>query len=466
MGSVIQKDSEIVFQPSNLLALLLLVTLPILTGSVASFAFALFICFMGGVTILCSVKNQQKRILCFNLFFLTFSVYIVLVLLQWLDTNASFSLFSNTDNDHYMFWLHSEDGAKATTWSKIFEDTIKENIYVENGGYYLYIQTLGYIGYSWFDGNHIVLQYLGTAFPGIIGSVFVFLLIDKLCPNVNSYKYSLYYALLSPMVIECMGIHRDGLIALLYIILIYLWQAKDFKISVVFVQALVAFVLLYLRIEHGLFAFIFILLSAYTHTKKTRYIFLSLLIIPVIIYGSLIYNLVTTVFDATTSYYELRGEEALQEVNSGLGRYVYQLPPVIKQIVQVILVNVQFPPWVYLEKSLTLYGFFLGIFVLIINVFWSYIFIYTLVLIHKIGFRKLPPKLLLSFFIFLLFIVLNTSNLTLRRVVCVFPCLYIIWVYIKEFYNPKYIRSAFPKIFGLSYLGLCILYVLLKLNYS
>ena len=439
----------------------LLFLLLIITGSFATSILALFIALIGYAMVYALSPNQNNRDEGYTVLLITFSIYIVVVILQYLDTIAAFYTFADLDNDHYKFWLISEEGARALSWTKIFRECIIDNVYIENGGYYLYVKTLGYLASHWFDGNSISLQYMGSALPGILSSILIYYLLIHYKIK-EAVKYSILYAVLSPLAKVCFGIHRDALIAFLFLILVYIFLARDFNFKTFMLQVIVVLLITSLRYEHGLFASLFILLTAYYSNKKYRRILQVLMLLIVVLYGRTLYLMSLDAYQATTDYYTAFGEQALEELNSGLGRYVYKLPTPIKQIAQIILVNMQFPPWVYLEGAKTAYGFFLGINVLIMNVLWFYYFVYVVSFLAISKLKSIPPQLIASLFLFFLLIVLSTSSLELRRVVCVYPCLFVFFLYIKNYLTTRKFTIRIKQLYFLSYLSISVAYFFLQ----
>ena len=309
-----------------------------------------------------------------------------------------------------------------------------------------------------------MLQVLGTTLPGMLSSIVCFKLLFYYVDVESAKHYALIYLLLSPALIVCLGIHRDAWIAFLYMCLVYLWYVKGFSLKTLLVELLICGLLLTIRIQHGMFAFVFIFLTALSSTKRYKWFFYLITLAIIITYGTLLFTLVNDEIGSTVAYYENRVEESLSQIDSGLGRYVYALPTPIKEFAQILVLQMQFPPWQSLLASTSFYEAVIGILRLCINALWLYIFLFSLLLFFKKkNYRRVPQELKLGFALFFLFILLNSTNMVLRRVVCIYPCLFILYAYLKSTVVTVRMKTRFSKGFIIVYSLLCLSYLGLKI---
>lgn len=463
MGEFIQRNSAAEIIAHSVLCLFLTAFLVFIVSS--SFASATFVafCLLIGLLLCFSCSKDSFFRQNSKVFLVVFVCYVILAIIQYLDITNSIAVFADTDNDHYLFWLESQEGAKSSSFLQVFNRCIINNEYVENGGYYFYIQTLAYYAQHLFDGNSLMLQLLGTFFPGMLSAIVFYQLLNNYVDSQSARKYALLYVLLTPALSVCFGIHRDAWIAFFYLCLIYLWLVKGFSVKTLILQLVITIILLSLRIQNGLFSVVFIFLTLISSKKKYRWLFYSILGVVLIAYGAVFYTIVNDEMLNTMVYYEQLAEESLNNVDDGLGRLVYQLPSPIKEVAQVIVLQMQFPPWLSIVQSNTFYGQIIGFLQLLINVFWLYIFTFTVFMFIKKKFlRTVSSDWAWFFLLFFVFIFLNSANLVLRRVVCIYPCLFLLFVYLKTTSVSKSENSMFSPFYILGYSLLCVTYLVAK----
>lgn len=464
MGEIARKSNA-----SNTVALFV-VTLLVMTvitylvsSSIASVVFVTF-CLTIGLLFCFLLLKPKNRGWGTSIFIVTLICYVVIVALKYLAVVNEIHVFSNEDNDHFMFWLESQVGANSSSLSQIFKRCIIDNEYIENGGYYFYIQSLAYYAQHYFDGNHFMLQLLGTALPGMLSSIVIYKLLGKYVGFDSAKRYALLYVLLTPALTVCIGIHRDAWITFFYLCLIYLWLSGERVVKTLIMEVLIAALTVTMRIQSGLFAFAFVFLTAYKFTKKYRWVFYLAIGVVIVFYGSLIISVVNNELKDTLEVYGKLGEESLSTINTGIGRYVYRLPSPVKEVAQIVVLQAQFPPWLGIETANSIPGVGIGLVQLAINFFWFFVFLYSCLMIFKNrAYKQVPIELLFGVGVFFVFLLFNSSNLVDRRVVCVYPCLFMLYVYLRENIVSDNISRIFYKRYKVLYGGLCVLYLGLKM---
>jgi hypothetical protein len=404
----------------------------ILTVSIAATFLSVITLVIGHFLILALSASRYKKQEISFIFTISLSVILLGVLVKWIGNIDNYINFSVSTNDQYKFFTESLNGEHASSIYSIFNDCIIDNIHWENGGYYFYIKTIAYLSKNYFDGNNLFVQQLASAIPAALSSIFIYLICSLYVDSKKTSKYTLLFVLLSPLCISSFNLHRDILIALFYFIVIYLWLSKPFSIKYLVTQCILALILFYLREQHGFFAIIFIFLSLY-HSSTTKKWIYGLLISPLIIhFGMSLYDTILLNYSDTVGYYTQFREDALANIDSGIGRYVYQLPLGLKQLAQVIIIHLKFPPWLQITDANNVYETIIGCWNLVVRVFWFYVFSLVITHMSKKNWVKLPSKIKTSLIIYLLFIILSSSNLDERRTICVFPMLFIAYIYLKE----------------------------------
>lgn len=418
---------------------------------------------MGGLMVLLFGKSTRERENMLTVMLVSFLFITFATILQHLDYMADYISFSNQSNDNYKFYLASIDGEHASSINGIFNECVIQNIHFENGGYYFYIKLLSFLATKYSDGNHILLQQLGTALPSIMSSVVLYAIVAKYCPAKKTIGYSCFFMVLSPLILHSVGIHRDALIALFYFILIYLWLCKDFSLKVGALQVLLALILYYLREQHGLFALSFVVVSSISARKQNRLVYVVAVGALIAIFGATyLYDMISSSYSETNEFYNEFHSDRLSGLSSGIGRFVYMLPSPLKELAQVLFLQLRFPPWLALSEANNPSAILLGFLSFSVAFYWFYVFAGTVYSIAKKGIKSLPTKLMYGLLLLFAFLFLSSSNLDSRRVVCMYPLMYVAFVFYKEHRLSRRIMLTFGHNYAIVYAGICLLYLIVK----
>lgn len=147
----------------------------------------------------------------------------------------------------------------------------------------------------------------------------------------------------------------------------------------------------------------------------------------------------------------------------GLSLYIFKLPPVIKEVVLFFYAALSpIPPWFPLLASTNLFDGIVSLHVIICTIFWYIIFYSTfkwLVLDGRI--KQLPVDMIWLLGIAVLFIVLNLSNPAHRRLMAVYPVIYLAYCLVKEKIPRPVVNKNKMVLSGIYVFGL-VLYIFLK----
>lgn len=443
------------------LSFLSIVTVLIVSQSISATCFLLFTLAVGFIVILSTCENKDYKVVV-NVFLFSFIVIAIETLLQWLGIEANMASFADDDNDQFKFWTESLRGVSVSSPEILFKECIRDNVYYENGGYYYYIQLIAYISSHYFDGNHLLTQMYGSSVFGVLSSVFIFYVLRKYLTTDKAHKYALIYILLTPVLPDCIMIHRDPIISFFYLVLIFLWLCREFTPINFIIQVAIILVLINLRLQHGLFATTFLILSIFNSQKKLRWVYVGAMIVVSIVYGLAFTDYLFITVADTFTYYERYTNEQLDIINSGLGRYVYMLPSPIKEVAQVFFLQLQFPSWDSLVKSTNIFEVILGFHKLAIKVLWFYFFAYIIMSIFKKGVKQIPSQLIIASIVSLIFLFLNSSQLDLRRVICVYPIIFCLYIFYKENVCSDEQSQRFSSYYVILYSSLCLAYFILS----
>ena len=446
----------------SIATVVVLIIVGALSVSIASVAMLLFTLLIGFIFTRALANNYEEFNLLTSALLFSFVVVTFLVTMQWLSIEYDWSSFADYDNDHYKFFMASQDGASARSIPSIFDNCVLGGVYWENGGYYFLIQLIAFIANNLFDGNCVILQLLGSTAFFVWFSVFFSKTLMYFCPNEKVKYYTFFYIAFCPLILHSLGIHRDVHVAFFYMVLIYLTLCKNANVITVGLQLLIAFILFYFREQHGLFAVSFVGLSLLLSQSRSKWVLILVAIAAFVAFGVTIAYIIGSNLADTNDFYNAYRDAALSGLDSGLGRYVYMLPTPIKELAQIVVLQMRFPPWGALEVASNPYAMVVGVEGFLVAALWFYIFVCIIAYLVKYGFTQLPKSLSYGMLFLFIFLLLNSSNFDSRRVVCMYPFMFIPYVYMKEFVATDY----FARLVNKSYIGIYVLLCLIYLSFK
>ena len=314
-------------------------------------------------------------------------------------------------------------------------------------GYYTFLTFWGSISREIGSDLYFTLQ-LGSFATCSLGGVFLYkiLKINEI-EDIKSYKYALIISLFSNLFIFDSFIIRDGLIALLFIYIIYLMH-HDITFQIILKFILSIFIMTTLRIETGLFAIIFFptYLFIYNKSGSIRNVVIyvmSIIVLSIIfIWGFKNYNSLFQLFEDNKSSYT-----DTVKVGSGTIGMLQRLPPIISDFLSSIYTAIQpFPFWIILvnpygplnrPECYNIMGFPFSIAV----IFNFYIIFYlTVALFQK--YNKKTTTSLRHLYIILIpvfaYLFVQSAVVDPRRVMGVYVVFYLLWAIIHKSASKKF----------------------------
>lgn len=380
-----------------------------------------------------------------------------------MDTVVDWQTFALDWSDEYKFWKLSETLSCSPSVKSIFVDCfINRNVGgpIENQGYVFYIGILAYMAETFLDGNNLLYQFMGSVLFGSLFSIVLYKIFLLYIDGKKAFKYVLLFSLCSVVFSYGFLFLRDVVILFFYVSILYIVLQK-FTVRNLVGLILLSFIVFQLREEHGLFSLVFIAYYIYKAFRKIKVlVWLLLPCLPVVFF---VYF--GTYFDRTVSsmehYTEFTAEQA--KFADGLSLYIFKLPPVIKEVVLFFYSAVSpVPPWKQLFASMNLFDGIVSLHVIVYTIFW-YIVFYSafkwLVLDGRI--KRLPVDMIWLSGIAVLFIVLNLSNPAHRRLMAVYPVIYLAYCLVKEKIPRPVVNKNKMVLSGIYVFGL-VLYIFLK----
>ena len=429
------------------------------TNSLSSFAFSLFIVAIGSIC--ANMINKQYRQYAFKIFYIVFSVYTLLALSNYYGWCYNWSDFINYGNDQY-FFLNITENYSNTPISQIIQDCFVYRVHLENEGYVFYIASLARLATYLGDGNHLMLQFLGSVLFGSLSSIILYRLLSFYVTNKASFHYGLLFMMFSVFNYYSIVLLRDIVIAFFFLCA-FLIIAKGFSFTRLITLVIIDIVMLQLRFENGVFFLLFPVFIVYDKLKKYKIVFIAIITIVILIAFSFLIQSMTTILQTGEMYKEFTRDSALA-VDNSLGKYIWQLPSPIKEICIIINSQIQpFPSWFELTTATNFFNAIIGLLPILYGFFW-YTIIFAIIkwILFQKQYKYVEHKLNLVSLLCLLLLIGNISNMNIRRIMCVYPCFYLFYVIVRERQLVSRRISPYIKQTTLIYVCLIAIYLTLK----
>ncbi len=441
---------------SLIIAVLVALIIFFVSGSGASFVLALLTLILG--TLFSGTIQRQYRRNGLKLFYILYSVYTIFALFYYLYQQDS--LYVNT-KDEYHFFVFSQ-AYQHVSVSQIFTDCLVNRIHIENEGYLFYIGSLSSLATSLLDGNHLLLQFLGTTLIGSMNAILIYRLLLKYVDQKRAYKYGLLFLLGSVFFSYSFVLLRD-----IFIAFFYLWGfviiSEKFSIKGLIGLIILSILISQIRYENGLFFIIFILYYLYLKFTKYKIVFAILAVVLAIVSSSFISKSLDATSETLSRYSEFSEESALSQGDS-FGKAIWKLPSPIKEVG--IFFNSQlqpFPSWYALLNSENIFQAIVSLLPIFYGFFWfSVIFSLIKWLLFEKKFKNLSNELLLLSIIVIVFLLANTANMNIRRIMCVYPIIYLLYVVLADSFISLKNKKNTSTYYLVVYLFLIIIYLFMK----
>ena len=188
------------------------ILLALVVGQSFAVLFLTFFFYVIGHLVCFSIEkpNRKEGVILFNW---VFSGLILFAILHYLNTIVNYSDFAVDWRDEYKFWLISEDFSQYANIKKVFKDSFSVYRLSDLPGYAFYIGSLAYVAENFFDGNHLLLQFIGTTFWGGMSSLLLYKCFLLYFSRKDSFKYVICFSLFSVLFAYSFVFLRDIIIA-------------------------------------------------------------------------------------------------------------------------------------------------------------------------------------------------------------------------------------------------------------
>jgi hypothetical protein len=446
-----------------LIALVLSILITIFTMSSAigiSFVYfhiaALAICMVLG-------EDRREKYDLIRIYISVFTVYIIYILIAnggYLEYN-DFYIYP----DQGYFYPNIDALSNSSSIESIYTQTLVDRVHRDYEGFFFLQGTIAYLSERYFSGNSVLLQSLHIGYCAILLNLFVFKILKNYVFRENAIKHTIFFAILTPVFYYSPWIFRDIPIALSYAVAIYLMHTK-FRPVIFLYYGILVLVTMEFRLEHGLFLLIFPFLYLYNN-RASNSVMVKLwpFILPIGVLsflGVLFVFLTEFIFSLETL--QTYDNYTIEALNDGFGAQLYKLPYGIRQVALVLNSQITpLPPWAGVSFDKPFFVVITGIVNMITTMFWSFVFIFTLFCLFVSSVRaQIPKSMWILLMVFVLFVLLNSVNMNVRRILGVYPILYLIYVSLRvNILSSKQSRKL-GEYALITYMGLLTLYIILK----
>ena len=391
-------------------------------SSYAAFIAGMFIISVGIMA--CMTINVERRAGAFKTLFCVYPVYVISAYICSLsfDNNKCFAV---SDSMRYLqYYKNSEDYFRG--WSYLADTYIS---YTDNNGLYnSYIQCWAAIWNLNLDGTSVFYMTLAQTLFGVLSSVILYRIIARRHKK-KSTKYAVTFSCCSLFLFYSSVIIRDITVTLFFLYALdYLTQ--NFKFRRLIYLIVFGFVVWGIRLYSGLFYFIFPLCYIvlwFTKNSSKRGTIVSLILL-----GISVLPIVTFTSIGEQTQAEIEGyEEFTMERNvNGLINKLANLPPGIKQVTLTLFSQIApFPPHSLLVKSKDFSQAYIGVDHMVYELFWFFVF-FTLAYLCIVNsrYKLFHKEELILLIISLLYIIVNTAHPDIRRMMPVYPIIYLLYL--------------------------------------
>lgn len=436
-------------------------TIIVISFSGSGFTISVLIFLLFAIT-LCIVLGNKRKTETANLLtilFTIFPIYILYTLITYETYVENLSFYQYPDQNGFFEW--SESLGESNSVGEIFRLCFVDRVHVENEGFFFLLGLISYIANVFFDGNSVLLQIVHVSYFAISTNLIVYKFLKNNGVRVNIMKYTLIYALFTPIFYYSTWILRDIHLAFFYSLALLL-ATSSFKLKRLLLFVPLIYITSEFRLEHGLFMLTFVFYYVFYKGRENKYFKVirnSFIIVVVFVLSIIILPLIKEVLEILKWYNTYTIENTSEE---GLGIYLLRLPPLIKQLAMSLYSQlIDFPPWLKIKSASTFSQTIIGIVSMIKSIFWSILFLTCLISIFNKNIRKsIDRERIVLLFIFLLFLILNSSNMHDRRIFAMYPVLFLYNSSMINLHNKSYLKIKRVSINV--YILLILVYILMK----
>lgn len=431
--------------------LILISVLSVLDGSLSSGVLLLssfVLCNILNTTLL---KEHQQKGRC--LYSIVFIIYVLMAYIVSKSFSASDHFFVS-DSSRYI-----ESYISRLDFFYVMEDLIDcyTNFSDSNLLYNSYLNIMAMFANTKLDGMTVFGMTLLQTVWGMLSSIVLFRILARHIDVERAYRYTLMFALCSLFLFYSTVIIRDILICFLYLCAFDIVDRK-FSLFGVVILLILIFLTWGIRLYSGIFMVAFLAYYVYVRLRNSHLKSVATILLAVVIIVAGVGLMASSLMEQTTA--ELQGYEELSAERSagGIISKLQSLPSGISHLAIVLFSMIRpLPPFGVYVGAETFSHFTMSTLFLISGFFWFvvfYTFCYKL-FIQKYIF-KIPLENVVLLIVCLVFLMANASHPDIRRMLPVFPVLFVQYAVICEHEGVKPFSGRVPELLITGYVALAI----------
>lgn len=396
-------------------------------------------------------KEYQQKGRC--LYSIVFMIYVLLAYIVSVSFSTS-EHFLVSDSSRYI-----ESFISRLNFYYVREDFI--NCYTQfsdsNLLYNAYFNIMAMFANTKLDGMTVFGMTLLQTVWGILSSIVLFRILTRHIEVDKAFRYTLIFSLCSLFLFYSTVIIRDIVICFLYLCA---FDIVDRKFSLLGVLKLLILIILTwgIRLYSGVFMVAFLAYYVYVRFRNSQLKSVATILFAAVIIAAGVGLMASSLMEQTSA--ELQGYEELSAERSagGIVSKLQTLPPGISHLAIVLFTMIRpLPPLgIYIGVE-TFSHFTMSTMFLIAGFFWFVVF-YSLcykLFVQKYIF-KISFETVVLLIVCLVFLLANASHPDIRRMLPVFPVLFVQYAILCEHENEKLFGWKIPKLLMTIYVALAI----------
>lgn len=431
--------------------------LSILDGTPASFCVILLLVIVGLLE--CHVtkhnaKNSEIKLL--GVITLIYTVSAFIVSRNFLDGHY----YLVSDATQYTQWVHllrPEDNYRSMVLDNYFGLLDKDSLHE------VFVRLVCIFGNNYLGGTTVYYLTLTHTFFGVLAILALYRTLLYYYDSKDSYKYALIFALCSHFFFYSNVIIRDIIIAFCFArgIEIIMGEFKYKKLIPLLFFCIIA---MGVRLYSGLFMFSFIAIYFVKKLEKTKWKFIIVPSFVVFAAALVVAGVFSNLYEQTLEDLQYYQEFDAAGASDGLSSRLLGLPSGIKEIVMFFYSQfMPFPFYSFLEPVKNGTQLWESLICTVYPIWWYLVFYsFFILFFFYSGYKQVTLEKKLFIILCFINILINTAQIDVRRMMPIYPFLYIMSLYMrKDVFSKKKVRSVM-KFLSLSYVGLLFVYLIIK----
>ncbi len=419
----------------------------------------IFLTFIVGLTLNLKVKGDKDNN-GLKLFLVVFVTYVTLSYVYSVSFVGG-NYFSVSDPARYLEKYLNSD---RILYDSSFLSDCYFNLADNNALYHLYLNYVASFANNYLDGATVFFMTMVHTFWGICFSSILYRIILIYKSSKESFKYVLVFSLCSQVLFYSCLIIRDIMIVFTFCTIVNI-ILRPFKIYNLLFLFLLMFIAWGLRLFSGLFCGVFILLYIYNYVKGSKLQIIALPLYCVALVFVTFYALGSGAVDQSLAEINVYSVFTLENEMEKGGLFVlfYDLPSGLKEISVLLYSQMSpFPSYLGISSIRDFSSFAMVVSIIVYELWWFFVFytiLYSFIMYKSYNFLTRVEKLLV--FMAIVFIIANTAHPDIRRMLPVYPILYIYYIKVRAKISLKTYHKMIRHL-AIFYCLLLLVYLLVK----